>query len=114
MLSAGGRWSEKYPFLRLDIPYIIGIIACNAGFLCTEWTLPVMVIAGCVFFFLLLALGNHGYTYPYRSLWGILLMLNCCQNKSTRENNRYGKIAPSCQTGRLKTKPLIKTRKALF
>lgn len=76
MLSAGGRWLEKYPFLRLDIPYIIGIIACNAGFLCTEWTLPVMVIAGCVFFFLLLALGNHGYTYPYRSLWGILLMLS--------------------------------------
>ncbi len=75
MLSAGGKWLDKYPFLRLDIPYITGIMACNAGFLCSEWALPVMIMTGCAFFFSLLALGNHGCGYTYRNLWGILLMM---------------------------------------
>ena len=57
---------------------------------------------------------HRSYIGAISAYWGILLMLNCRQNKSTRENNRYGKTAPSCQTKRLKTKPLIKTRKAFF
>lgn len=75
MLSASGKWLEKYPFLRFDIPYILGIIICNAGLLCAEWTHPIVMMIGCVFSFLLLVVTERFNSYTHRYLWGMSLMI---------------------------------------
>lgn len=72
-MSAAAGWLERYPFLRFDIPLILGIVSANAGVMFQGRTLFV-VMAGCVLLLLACSWRKGGrVTYRYRWAFGAIL-----------------------------------------
>lgn len=93
-MSAAASWLEKYPFLRFDIPLIIGIASVNAGMMIHEGTL-LAVMAGCVLF-LLVWMHRQGGRVSYRHRWvfgWVLAVVLFCLG-AWRTESRYREVRP--------------------
>lgn len=91
-MSAAAHWLGRYPFLRFDIPLIIGIALVNAGVIFHERTLLV-IMTGSVLFLLVSVCRKGGHvTFRHRWVFGAVLALLLFCLGAWRAGNRHREV----------------------